>query len=124
MRNVPVESVTAVRSPCSCGLVAVTVTPGRTAPCGSATVPMICPVVCAMASVAVETTSATAQNACFHLMCCALVLSQSEVASRQHGTCECSSQHSPCLSQSDGNQPSDGRFTKVVVTIRFVDLET
>src|SRR6516225_5034286 len=69
MRNVPVESVTAVRSPWSCGLVAVTVTPGRTAPCGSTTVPMIWPVVWAPANRAVNITSATAHHSCFHLMC-------------------------------------------------------
>jgi hypothetical protein len=46
-----------VFAPCSCGLVAVTVTPGSTAPCASTTVPTNRLVVCA------ETGDANAKSA-------------------------------------------------------------
>src|ERR1700680_3687743 len=41
----PLASVTAVRVPCNCGLVTVTVTPGSGLPCGSGTFPINAPVV-------------------------------------------------------------------------------
>src|SRR5437899_12333101 len=63
MRYAPLLLVIAVRDPCSCGLVAVQVTPGSAAPDVSVTVPVMSPVVWANARLPVAApTIAIASN--------------------------------------------------------------
>src|SRR5437764_5484519 len=59
----PFDSVTAVREPCNCGLVTVTVTPGRGAPDASVTIPVSAPVVRDVCAVPIVATSRSATGA-------------------------------------------------------------